>query len=65
MINIPLSKLYIKKKKFDLKDYKTPFFFKEVNGYKTARYPSFKNKSFWKPTLKHKKKKSFNYFRSR
>ena len=57
MINIPASKLYIRKKKFDLNDYKTPFFFKEVNGYKTARYPSFKNKSFWKPSLKHKKKK--------
>ena len=55
MINIPLSKLYNKKKKFDLSDYKTPFFFKEVKGYKLACYPRFKNKSFWKPSSKQKK----------
>ena len=55
MINIPLSKLYNKKKKFDLNDYKTPFFFKEVKGYKLACYPRFKNKSFWKPSSKQKK----------
>lgn len=56
MIKIPISKLYQKKKKFDIKDYKVPFFVNEVNGYKFARYPKFKNKDFWKSSSLHKKK---------
>ena len=57
MIKIPLSKLYQKKKKFDIKDYKTPFFFNEVKGFELAKYPRFKNKNFWKSSPKHKNKK--------
>ena len=55
MIKIPLSKFYRKKKKFDIKDYKVPFFYNEVKGYKPASYPKFKNKNFWKSSSKHKK----------
>ncbi len=56
-INIPNSKKYLKRKYFSLKDYKEPYFFKEVKGHKIARYPKFKDKKFWKLSNVHKNKK--------